>query len=120
MAGVMIVDDDTFLHKVLERILTIGGHSVIEHAFNGAEAIEKYVALNQRPDIVLMDHRMPVMNGVTATREILHLDSSAIIVFISADNTVEEEAMSVGALGFLTKPIRGRELFEAIEKHLPK
>jgi two-component system chemotaxis response regulator CheY len=119
MAEVMIVDDDTFLHKVLGRILTIGGHTVVESAYNGAEAIEKYVALNQRPDIVLMDHRMPVMNGVTATREILHLDNSAVIVFISADNTVEEEAMNAGALGFLTKPIRSKDLFGAIEKYIP-
>lgn len=118
MAGIMIVDDDTFLHKVLERILTIGGHSVVEHAYNGAEAIEKYIALNQRPDIVLMDHRMPVMNGATATREILHLDSSAVVVFISADNTVEEEAMGAGALGFLTKPIRSKDLFDAIDKYV--
>ena len=118
MVGVMIVDDDTFLHKVLGRILTIGGHTVVENAYNGAEAIEKYVALNQRPDIVLMDHRMPVMNGVAATRDILHLDSSAVIVFISADNTVEEEAMSAGALGFLTKPIRSTDLFDAISKYV--
>jgi len=58
------------------------------------------------------------MNGVTATREILHLDSSAVIVFISADNTVEDEAMSAGALGFLTKPIRSKDLFDAIGKYV--
>ncbi|MFQ5832075.1 MAG: response regulator [Candidatus Thorarchaeota archaeon] len=119
MVAVMIVDDDVFLHKVLERILSIGGHSVMEHAYNGAEAIEKYVALNPRPDIVLMDHRMPVMNGVTATRELKEIDSSAVVVFISADDTVRNEAMNAGALGFLTKPIRSTDLFAALEDYVP-
>jgi two-component system chemotaxis response regulator CheY len=117
MATIMIVDDDAFLHKVIERILVLGGHSVSDHAYNGAEAIEKYVALNPRPNIVLMDHRMPVMNGVTATREIREMDSHAVVVFISADNSVEAEAIEAGAVGFLTKPIRSKDLFDAIGKY---
>ena len=119
MASVLIVDDDNFLHKVLERILTIGGHQVIGHADDGAEAIEVYVQLNPKPDIILMDHRMPIMNGTTATRELLHMDPSARILFISADETVKSEAMEAGALGFLTKPIRSKDLFFAIEAHMP-
>jgi two-component system chemotaxis response regulator CheY len=118
MATVMIVDDDMFLHKVLNRILSIGGHQVVDQAYNGAEAIEKFVASNPKPDIILMDHRMPVMNGTTATRELLHLDPKIKIVFISADNTVEGEAMESGALGFLTKPIRSTDLFAAIDKYV--
>ena len=118
MATVMIVDDDVFLHKVLNRILSIGGHQVLGQAYNGAEAIEKFVALNPKPDLILMDHRMPIMNGTTATREILHLDPNARIVFISADNTIENEAIEAGALGFLTKPLRSGNLFAAIEKYV--
>ncbi len=112
----MIVDDDVFLHKVLSRILSLGGHNVVEQAYNGAEAIQKYVAMNQKPDIILMDHRMPIMNGTTATRELLQHDSSITILFISADNTVEKEALEAGAIGFLTKPIRSAGLFAAVEK----
>ncbi len=118
MAMIMIVDDDIFLHKVLERILILGGHSVVDHAYNGAEALEKYVTLNPKPNIVLMDHRMPIMNGVTATRELIELDSKAVIVFISADNSVEAEAIDAGALGFLTKPIRSKDLFDAIHNYV--
>ena len=118
MASVLIVDDDSFLHKVLERILTIGGHQVVGHADDGAEAIEVFVQLTPKPDIILMDHRMPVMNGTTATRELLHMDPSAKILFISADETVKSEAMDAGALGFLTKPIRSKDLFSAIEAHM--
>ena len=118
MATVLIVDDDSFLHKVLGRILAIGGHQVVGRAEDGAEAIEVFVQLNPKPDIVLMDHRMPVMNGTTATRELLHMDPSVKILFISADETVKPEAMDAGAIGFLTKPIRSKDLFSAIEAHM--
>jgi two-component system chemotaxis response regulator CheY len=118
MPSVFIVDDDKFLHKVLERILVIGGHQVVDHAYDGAEALEKFVKLNPKPDVILMDHRMPVMNGATATREILRLDSDTLIIFISADDTVKEEAMNSGARDFLTKPIRSSDLFAAIDKHM--
>jgi len=118
MASILIVDDDAFLHKVLERILAINGHTVAGHAYDGAEAVEIFTAANPKPDIILMDHRMPVMNGTTATREIMHIDSSTRVLFISADETVKEEAIESGALDFLTKPIRSAELFAAIDKHL--
>ncbi len=119
MVSILIVDDDNFLHKVLERILTIGGHQVIGNAYNGAEAIEKFVELNPKPDVILMDHRMPVMNGATATREIMQIDPDARILFISADDTVKDEALESGAQGFLTKPIRSNVLFSAISEYEP-
>ena len=118
MGTVLIVDDDIFLHKVLERILNIGGHHVIGHAYNGAEALEQFVKLNPQPEIILMDHRMPVMNGTKATRKLKQLDPSVRVVFISADESVYDEAIEAGALDFLTKPIRAATLFAAIEKHL--
>ncbi len=120
MGSILIVDDDIFLHKVLDRILSIGNHDVVGHAYDGAEAIDVYIGLNPKPDIILMDHRMPIMNGVTSTREILHIDPDAKILFISADETVKKEAMDAGALDFLTKPIRSVNLFAAIDSHLAK
>jgi len=117
MVTVLIVDDDKFLHKVLEKIITIGGHQVVGHAFDGAEAIERFVQLNPKPDIILMDHRMPVMTGTTATRKILAMDQTAIIIFISADDSVYDEAIDAGAKGFLTKPIRSANLFDALKQY---
>ena len=116
MVSVLIVDDDPFIHKVLERILEIGNVEVIGHAFDGVEAVETFVKLNPKPDVILMDHRMSVMNGITATREIKNIDPKARILFISADETVKDDAMEAGAFGFLTKPSRSVELFAAIDE----
>ncbi|MFW9919263.1 MAG: response regulator [Candidatus Thorarchaeota archaeon] len=117
MTSVLIVDDDNFLHTVLGRILNIGGHEVVAHAYDGAEAIEKYTQLSQKPEIILMDHRMPVMNGAEATKKILKINPKAKIIFISADESVRRIALTAGALDFLTKPIRSKYLFAIIEKY---
>ncbi len=118
MARIMIVDDDVLLHKVLERTLALGGHEIAGQAYNGAEAIEQFTKINPRPDFVLMDYRMPVMNGSKATQELRRMDSKVKIVFISADESVYDEAIDSGALGFLTKPIRAKDLFDCLDKLL--
>ncbi len=118
MVTVLIVDDEKFLHEVLEQILKLRGHIVIDHAYNGLEAIEKYVSLKSKPDIILMDHRMPFMDGTSATRELKQLDPSVIVVVFSADDSVKDQAEDAGADGFLVKPISSSTLFEAIDAYL--
>jgi two-component system, chemotaxis family, chemotaxis protein CheY len=118
VVSILIVDDDAFLHKVLSRILTIGGHSVVGHAYDGVEAIEMFNGLKPKPDIILMDYRMPVMNGSCATKELKHQNPDCRILFISADDSIKNEALQAGASGFLTKPIHGKDLFEAIKSQM--
>ncbi|NHI82792.1 MAG: response regulator [Candidatus Thorarchaeota archaeon] len=117
MVSIMIVDDDVFLHEILERLQGLGGHAVTEHAFNGAEALQRYVTLNPKPDIVLMNHRMPVMNGVAATQECKEMNPDTVVVFISADDSVKQRAMKFGALGFMTKPTQSKNHFEEIGRY---
>jgi CheY-like chemotaxis protein len=116
MASVLIVDDDILLHKVLERILIMGGHSIAGHAYDGTEAVEIFKTSIPKPDVILMDYRMPIMNGTIATREIEQIEHHSCILFISADDRVRTEALESGAHGFLEKPIRSSDLFAAIEK----
>lgn len=64
-----------------------------------------------------MDHRMPVKNGIETTKEILNINPNCKIVFISADYTVKDQALEIGAIDFLEKPINFECLFRMIEKH---
>ena len=114
MATIMIVDDDGFLHAVFERMLKILGHEVIANAYNGEEAIKMYTLLESKPDIIIMDQRMPKMNGIEATREILKINPSALIIFVSADDSVCDETVTIGAVGFLTKPVRSNSIKVAL------
>lgn len=85
-------------------------------AFNGAEAIEKICQCGVRPELIIMDHRMPVMDGLTATQELKRLCPSCKILFISADDTVRTRTFKAGADRFLTKPVSLEKLLTAVRQ----
>ena len=116
MASLLIVEDDACVHDLLSRILPIRGHSIVGNAFNGAEAVDIFNNLVQKPDVILMDYRMPVMDGIEATRKILEIEPLAQILFLSADSRVKDEAIEAGACGFLRKPISCSEIVASIER----
>jgi len=85
-------------------------------ASDGEEAVQKYKELGKKPVIVIMDQRMPVKDGVTATQEILKHDPNARILFGSADLKVKGDALKAGAKDFLLKPFRIDMLLNAIDE----
>ena len=116
MTSVFIVDDELFIVELYRDILQLKGYRVVGTAFDGEEALKKYSASTDRPDVIIMDHRMPVMNGVDATKEIIRLNPSQKVIFVSADVLVEREARDAGALEFLPKPFRMDDLIEKMER----
>ncbi len=115
MGRIFVVDDEVFIQDLYQSMLPVGGHVVIDSAFNGKEAVEKYDQLPHKPDLTIMDHRMPIKNGLEATREILKTNPGAKILVISADATVQPRCSEYGAVGFLEKPFTMDVLFSTIE-----
>lgn len=91
------------------------GFQVIGLANNGLEATIKFKSFTEKPDIILMDHRMPIKNGIEATKEILSMGESSKIIFASADTLVKDVALSIGASIFIEKPFEIEDLVEKIE-----
>lgn len=118
IARIFVVDDEVYLQDLYTDILTMVGHEVVERAYNGEEAVIKYEAMGNRPDLIIMDHRMPIKNGIEATREILAFDPAARVLFISADVSQEGFVRRIGAFGFLEKPFPMDRLFHVIAKVL--
>lgn len=116
MTSVMIVDDELFIVELYRDILQLRGYNVVGTAFDGEEALRKYNNSSDKPDVVIMDHRMPVMNGVDATKEIMRLNPMQKVIFVSADVLVEKEARDAGAVDFLPKPFRMDDLIEKMER----
>jgi two-component system chemotaxis response regulator CheY len=116
MAKIFIVDDDQSLQRLYTLILADAGFEIIGTAFNGKSAIEKYNNLTEKPDIVLMDHRMPVRNGLDAMVEMLRINKDLKIIFASADNSIKQKALKLGACAFLDKPFNIRKLLALIQK----
>jgi two-component system chemotaxis response regulator CheY len=115
--GIAIVEDEKALVDVYRRIFAKRGIHVCFVAFDGREAVEKFILCMPRPRVILMDHRLPTMTGIEATREILRIDTSARIIFLSADVGVKDEALRAGAVEFLKKPAGLRDILQAVEKY---
>lgn len=115
----MIVDDELSTLKLYEHILERCGYEVIGKAKNGDEAVKIYNSFSNKPDLVIMDYRIPIKNGIEVTKEILKINKQARIIFVSADISVKEKVFSVGALSFKEKPIKSIEfLISNIENAL--
>ena len=118
---ILVVDDSddvrSFLVLLLERS---GGYETLEAA-TGEEAVEK--AISQRPDLILMDIRLPGISGVGATEAIKNNPSAAQIPIIafSALLSVEwkQQALKAGMVAYLQKPINFELLMETIQKFIP-
>lgn len=115
MLSIMIVDDEEVLHVLYGKLLEHKGHQVVASAYNGEEAVNVYRGLDPRPDLVLMDHRMPIRNGLEALGDILSMDGDAKIVFLTADASVAEQALEMGASDVLLKPFRMDVLHRTVE-----
>jgi two-component system chemotaxis response regulator CheY len=120
MVSIFIVDDDENLHRVYRSFFSMKGFDVVGSAFDGDEAVKLFGSLNPRPDILLMDYRMPIKDGVTATKEIRIIDPASKIIFLSADETARDMAIQAGATYFLIKPVRFAQLLNTITDVLDK
>jgi DNA-binding NarL/FixJ family response regulator len=114
MTRVMIVDDQTLVRSGFRMILTRGGIEVVGEAADGAEAVAQ--ARRLRPEVVLMDVRMPEMDGLEATRRILQQDPSCRVLMLTTfdlDKYVYT-ALSAGASGFLLKDVSAEHLVASV------
>jgi DNA-binding NarL/FixJ family response regulator len=112
---VLVVDDQRLVREGIASLLEIQeGVRVVGQAVNGAEAIEK--ALSMCPDVVLMDVRMPVMDGVAATDRIRRQLPACQVLMLTTfdDDEYILKSLQAGAVGYLLKDIPASQLAEAI------
>jgi len=112
---VLLVDDQALFREGLETLLSVHKDiQVVGQASNGREALE--VATTVRPDVVLMDVRMPILNGVGATRRLKKaLPQCRVIVLTTFDDDEYVfDALRAGAVGYLLKDVASAGLVEAI------
>lgn len=115
--SILIVDDHALFRQGLRHILELeGGFTVVGEASDGSEAVQ--IVRTLQPDIVLMDISMPNSNGVEATQKIKRILPATGIIFLTMheDPFLQQEAMQIGASGYVLKRSAYRELFDAIKK----
>jgi DNA-binding NarL/FixJ family response regulator len=112
---VLIVDDQIMVREGFSVLLNaMPDIEVVGEAVNGREAVRQVEVL--RPDVVLMDIRMPEMNGIDATREIVAADGDAKVLVLTTFDLDEYvyQALRAGASGFLLKDASARQLAEGV------
>jgi DNA-binding NarL/FixJ family response regulator len=113
---IVVVDDHSVVRQGLRMFLSLDPElEVIGEANNGQEAIEQVKKL--KPDVVLMDLLMPVMDGITATQIIRreHSDTEVIALTSVLEDAAVINAVRAGAIGYLLKDTQGDELCQAIK-----
>jgi DNA-binding NarL/FixJ family response regulator len=111
----LIVDDQRLMREGLRTLLELErGFEVVGEAANGQAALDAYAELN--PDVVLMDIRMPGMDGVEATRRICTSWPGARVIILTTfdDDSNVFEGLRAGAVGYLLKDLSGQELANAV------
>jgi CheY-like chemotaxis protein len=116
-ATVLVVEDFEDNRFMMRRLLEMSGYQVVE-AVNGKQAVEK--AVQERPDIILMDLSLPMLDGLSATRQIRAKDGlgQVPIVAVSAHDSADfhADALAAGCNEYVTKPIDFDQLVELLSR----
>ncbi len=113
---VVIVDDQAAMRTAFRTVLEAHGLAVVGEGGDGIEGVE--VAVRSRPDVILMDVRMPRRDGLDATSELLHVLPEAKVLVLTTfdDDRNIDAALRAGACGFLTKNSTPEDLVRAVQR----
>jgi len=115
MANILIAEDERDIRDLIQFTLTFAGHKITAAA-NGAEALE--LAPKVKPDLIMMDVRMPKMTGYEACREMKKIDDikDVPVIFLSAKGQDEEKqtGLEAGAVAYILKPFAPDDLTRQI------
>ncbi len=111
---IVVAEDEALIRMDLTEMLVEAGHEVVGQASDGAQAVE--LARELRPDLVVMDVKMPVMDGLTAA-EIVGREGLAAVVMLTAfsDSTLVERAAEAGVMSYVVKPFASHDVLPALE-----
>lgn len=118
---ILVVEDNSTNLIIIKRILEKLGQEVLT-AYNGKEGVDLFKEHHKKIDLILMDMQMPVLDGISATKEIRNLsfgkDIPVIALTANAFDSDRDNCLSAGMSDFLTKPIQRRVLIEVLTKFL--
>ncbi|AET69456.1 response regulator with CheY-like receiver, AAA-type ATPase, and DNA-binding domains [Desulfosporosinus orientis DSM 765] len=113
---ILVVDDQFGVRLLIHKVLEEAGYSVISVA-SGSECLNHAISLN-RPSLILLDYRMPVMTGLQVLSKLSQDDQAKQIpvIMISAESDVEDAARCYGVQKFLSKPLDMNILLKTVEE----
>lgn len=118
MYKILIVDDSSFMRKIIKDILSKNGFDKLIEAKNGIDAIDLYKS--EKPNLVILDVIMPDKDGFSTLTDIIEIDKKANIIVCSAssNNILIKELVAEGIKGFIVKPFEEKELISTVKRVL--
>ena len=114
---VLIVDDESLIRMDLRDIIESCGHEVVAEGTNGVEALA--LCKKHKPDIILMDVKMPELDGIEAARQIgFHHEATVVLLTSYSQQDLIDKARDSGVYGYLIKPVREEQLVPTLEMAL--
>jgi AmiR/NasT family two-component response regulator len=111
---IMVVDDEPIIRMDLREMLEGEGYLVVAEAKNGEEAVS--LAHRHKPDLIIMDVKMPVLNGIKASNIIRSFsDSSILLLTAYSQKELVQDARKAGVTAYLVKPVSEDDLIPAVE-----
>src|SRR5690625_1394142 len=112
---IVIVDDEPVTKMDIKELLEEAGYDVVGQASNGFEAINE--SKTHKPDLVIMDIKMPMLDGLKASKKIMHDHIAGGILLLTAfyDKEFINQAKEIGALGYLVKPLDEKSFIPTVE-----
>jgi two-component system chemotaxis response regulator CheY len=116
--SILLVDDEAHIRKYVSLILKQLGVAKVIEAGNGEEAIVSYQSL--KPDLVLLDISMPLMNGLETLKKLKEIDPEAMIIMLTSmvNRQSIDEALALGAANYIRKDTPKEEIAQAIKETL--
>lgn len=118
MANVLVVDDSSIMRRNLSAILSNAGHNIVAEANNGELGVREYK--RRKPDLVTMDITMPVLDGISAVKQIIEFDPEAQVIMISSldQKSMVLTALQYGARHYVIKPFSQEKVLQVIDNVL--
>ncbi len=110
----MIAEDDPKIRDLFSKVLKSQGYDTVE-AKDGEQAIKIYDDLQEKPNIIVLDFRMPKVDGLEVTKEILKRDPTTNILMITGDPRVNQKYLFDTGVKFKAKPVRMEEFLSEIQ-----
>ncbi|MDR3645274.1 MAG: response regulator [Clostridia bacterium] len=115
---IMLVDDAAFMRMMIKDTLKKNGYTEIVESGNGEQAVNAYT--NEKPDLIIMDITMPVMDGLEALKRLKEMDNGVNVVMCSAmgQEAMVVDALKLGAKDFIVKPFKPDRIMKTVNSIL--